>query len=103
MGRHLGRDAIHTYWDNGLPPRLTIEPGETVLFETREPSQGGVARDNLSDASADSDPSLLSLAVRDAAVMPAPRSESDPSGHALTGPVAIHGAEPGDTLVVEVL
>ena len=41
----LGQEAIHTYWDNALPPRLTVEPGDTVVFETLEPSQGGVARD----------------------------------------------------------
>ena len=42
---HLGREAIHTSWDNRLPPRLTVESGDTVVFETLEPSQGEVARD----------------------------------------------------------
>lgn len=45
----LGREAIHTCWDNTLPPRLTIAPGDTFVFETREPSQGGVARDIIAE------------------------------------------------------
>ena len=33
---HLDDTAPHAFWDQELPPRLTVEPGETVIFETLE-------------------------------------------------------------------
>jgi acetamidase/formamidase len=99
----LGIEAIHTYWDRDLPPRLAIEPGDTVVFRTREPSQGQVARDIAAGAKEDADPSVIALACRDAGVQPATGLGTEISGHALTGPVSIGGAEPGDTLVVEIM
>ena len=33
---HLDHDVIHQEWNNALAPRLTIEPGDTVVFETRD-------------------------------------------------------------------
>jgi acetamidase/formamidase len=102
---HLGREAIHTYWDNALPPRLTVEPGDTVVFETLEPSQGAVARDIASATwqVPAADPDLVAVVVSTASPQPPPDSEDEERGHALTGPVAVEGAEPGDTLVVEVV
>jgi acetamidase/formamidase len=100
---HLGREAIHTCWDRGLPPRLTIAPGDTVVFQTLEPSWGGVARDVASGVNAGIDPGVMALVASHVY----PESPKGPGteleGHALTGPVAIAGAEPGDTLAVEVL
>jgi acetamidase/formamidase len=101
----LGREAIHTYWDNALPPGLAVEPGETVVFETLEPSQGEVARDIASRKwqVPTADPDLIAVVVSSAPPKPPPDSEDEERGHALTGPVAVVGAEPGDTLVVDVV
>ena len=54
----LGRETIHTAWDNALPPRLTIDPGDTVVFETLDASYGGAARQVAERAPADIDPAL---------------------------------------------
>jgi acetamidase/formamidase len=101
----LGRKAIHTYWDNALPPRLTVEPGDTVVFETLEPSQGAVARDIASGKwrVPTADPDLIAVVVSNASPEPAADSEDEERGHALTGPVAVVGAEPGDTLVMDIV
>ena len=98
----LGREAIHTYWDNALPPRLTVEPGDAVVFETLEPSQGGVARDIASGQwpVPTADPDLVAVVVSSTSPEPPADSEDEQQGHALTGPVAVVGAEPGDTLAV---
>jgi len=101
----LGRGDIHTYWSNGLRPVLTVAPGDTVIFETLDAGYGGVARNIAELAANDVDPRLLELIA--AGTYPE-RSTMDraaglPRGHPLTGPVAVTGAEPGDTLVVEVV
>lgn len=101
----LGREAIHTYWDNTLPPGLAVEPGDTVVFETLEPSRGGVARDIVSGAwpVPDAPPSLV-VAITASVypeLLPGPGTEQ--RGHALTGPVTIVDAEPGDTVVVDIV
>ena len=54
----LGREAIHTFWDNSLPPQLTIAPGDTVVFDTLDASYGGMARGFATDPPADLDPEL---------------------------------------------
>lgn len=78
---HLDDTQPHAFWDNAFPPRLTIQPGDTVVFETLEAS--GQITPGFTAADFDSvDPDQV---------------------HALTGPVAIEGAEPGDTLVVKIL
>jgi len=100
---HLGREAIHTAWDNALPPRLTLEPGDTCVFATREPSQGRVARDVTAEGAGHLDPALASLIAADARHEPATGPGTEVGGHALTGPVFIGGAAPGDTLLVEVV
>jgi acetamidase/formamidase len=102
---HIGREAIHTSWDNSLSPGLTVESGDTVVFETLEPSQGEVARDIASGkwqvpAAA---PDLVAVVVSSASSAPPQDSEDEEQGHALTGPVAIAGAEPGDSLVVDIV
>lgn len=100
---HLGHEATHTYWDNALPPRLTITPGDTCVFETREPSQGKAARDAMTNLGTDLDPDLAALVATAASRDPATGLGTEMGGHALTGPVYIEDAEPGDTLLVEVL
>ena len=41
----IHRDHIHHGWNNAFPPRLTIAPGETVQFETRDASSGQLSQD----------------------------------------------------------
>ncbi len=78
---HLDDACPHAFWDNAFPPRLSIHPGDTVVFETLEGSG------QITPAFTAADFGLV-----------------DPDRvHALTGPVAVEGAEPGDTLVVEIL
>jgi acetamidase/formamidase len=72
----------HPFWDNAHPPRLRIQSGDTVVFETLE-GGGQVTPDWTSD----------DLAQR----------WTGTKAHALTGPVYVEGAEPGDALVVEIL
>lgn len=100
---HLGHEAIHTAWDNSLPPRLTLAPGDTCVFETREPSQGRVARDVTAAHAVGLDPAIAALMATDALHEPAMGPGTELGGHALTGPVAIAGADPGDTLLVDVV
>lgn len=33
---HLDDMQPHAFWDNAHPPRLRIQPGDTVVFETLE-------------------------------------------------------------------
>jgi acetamidase/formamidase len=95
---HLGREAIHTYWDNALPAVLMVAPGATVVFDTLDASYGRAAR-QVQAQPGDLDPALVSLiAARSYATPP-----DAGNGHPLTGPVAVAGALPGDTLVVEIL
>lgn len=100
---HLGRESIHTSWDNALPPRLTLAPGDTCVFETREPSQGKIARDVMAAPAPGLDPELAAIIAADARHEPASGPGTGEKGHALTGPVFVTGAEPGDTLLVEVV
>ena len=39
---HLDDTQPHAFWDNTLPPRVRIQPGDTVVFETLEASAGQV-------------------------------------------------------------
>src|SRR3954470_25073578 len=75
-------DKVHFTWDTGNEPVLTVANGDTVVYETREvfDNQMGPDVDVSAIAAADWD-----------RVYP------------LAGPVAVEGAEPGDTLVVEIL
>lgn len=72
----------HAFWDNSYPPRLRIQPGDTVAFETQEASANQIMPGSSHEAVAN-----LSF---------------DPI-HPLTGPVYIEGAEAGDALEVEII
>jgi acetamidase/formamidase len=78
----LDAGTVHYEWNNGLAPRLVIEPGDTVVFDTRDAADGYYSRRSTH-----------------ADVL----ARGPFRGHPLTGPVRVRGAEPGDTLVVEVL
>ncbi len=79
---YFPEDRVHYVWDNKQEPVLTVEPGDTVVYHTREVSDGQIGPDSTVD-------------VLD-------RLDWD-SLYPLAGPVAMTDAEPGDILAVEVL
>ncbi len=82
MSEHrLQAEPTHSVWDRELSPRLSIESGDTVRFECVDAS-GGQVRPGMT---------LESFLKIDTTRI-----------HALTGPVRIDGAEPGDVLEVRV-
>jgi acetamidase/formamidase len=82
MDHHLDDGQVHYEWNNALPARLEIEPGETVVFVTRD------AADRY---------------YRPASTHADVLARGPFRGHPLTGPVRVKGARPGDVLVVEIL
>ena len=78
----LGEEAIHHCWNAALPPALTIRSGDTVHFQCRDSSDGQVTPQST---------------VADFLCIDRDRI------HALTGPVFIEDARPGDVLQVDVL
>ncbi|HZS88796.1 MAG TPA: acetamidase/formamidase family protein [Chloroflexota bacterium] len=83
-------DAVHRCWDNNLLPALTVDPGDTVTFTTIDAGDGRIPPPSW----AGNPGSPPERGIRPASVR---------SGHPLCGPVAIRGAQAGDTLAVEVL
>jgi len=78
----LDATQVHYAWDNSLAPRLEIDPGDTVAFDTRDAadyyySRGSTHADVL--------------------------ARGPFRGHPLTGPVRVRGARPGDVLLVDVV
>jgi formamidase len=79
------RDEPHTghnRWHPDIPPVLRVDPGDTVVMETRDAFDGGVTP---AMTGADLHRADLNLV------------------HPLTGPLFINGAEPGDLLEVHIL
>ena len=78
----LNAEPTHSRWNADLVPRLTIDSGDTVEFECQDASGAQVHR-----------------------AMTVEEFEGIDRGkiHALTGPVCVEGAEPGDVLQVDVL
>jgi acetamidase/formamidase len=84
------------HYDATSKPSLTIRSGDTVVVHTLlTNSPTGLEKAGV--APADVQQSLR--AVFDGV----PPAERGPGGHILTGPIAIAGAEPGDTLEVRIL
>src|SRR5215207_2945695 len=75
-------DQVHFTWDEGHEPVLTVESGDTVVVHTRDVSDNQITPESTT---ADID-----------------RLDWD-RVYPLAGPIAVTGAEPGDTLAVEVL
>ena len=83
MANHmLSAEPTHSRWNADLPPRLTIDSGDTVHFECQDSSGAQVHPGMTVDEFGGIDRGRI---------------------HALTGPVAIHGAMPGDVLQIDVL
>jgi acetamidase/formamidase len=79
---HVGRSQWHLAWDKAVPPIATVAPGSVVEFDVLDASNGQIT---ASSASAD----LATLAF----------DQVDQ----VAGPIFVDGAEPGDTLEVELL
>jgi formamidase len=72
----------HNRWHPDIPPALRVDPGDTVVLETRDAFDGAVTRTT----------SAAELQRADLNVV-----------HPLTGPVFVNGAEPGDLLEVHIV
>jgi acetamidase/formamidase len=84
------------HYDASDKPVLTVQSGDTVVIHTLlTNSPAGLEKAGV--APADVEPELR--AVFDGV----PQSARGPGGHILTGPVAIAGAMPGDTLEVRIV
>ena len=80
MAHRIARDQVVWAFGPELEPVLEVDPGETVTFETNDCFTGQIrSEDDLVTA--------IDLSRINSA----------------TGPVAVRGAEPGDSLVVEIL
>jgi acetamidase/formamidase len=75
-------DRVHYRWDRSIPPVLEIEPGDVVIYDLREVSDG-----QLSPSATAHDLTRLDMTR----VYP------------LAGPIAVKGAGPGDALEIEML
>jgi acetamidase/formamidase len=75
-------DQVHFTWDTGHEPVLTVADGDTVVFETRDVSDNQIGPD--------SDASVIAGLDWDRV-------------YPLAGPVRVEGAQPGDTLAVDIL
>jgi acetamidase/formamidase len=75
-------DEVHFTWDAGNAPVLTVDSGDTVVVHTRDVSDNQIGPDSTVDVIAGLDWDRV---------------------YPLAGPISVHGAEPGDTLAIEVL
>ena len=78
----IAREQRHLAWDNSIAPVLTVESGEIVEIDAVEASGGQFGPDST----------LADMDTLDFAAC-------DP----VQGPIAVAGAEPGDTLQIDIL
>jgi acetamidase/formamidase len=84
------------HYDASSKPVMTVRSGDTVTVHTLlTNSPAGLAKAGVADAGIE--PALKAVYAG------VPQSERGPGGHILTGPIAIEGAEIGDTLEVRIL
>jgi acetamidase/formamidase len=79
---YLPDERVHFTWDTGNEPVLGIDSGDTVVVWTRDVSDNQIGPGSDAGVIADLDWSRV---------------------YPLNGPIAVHGAEPGDTLAIEIL
>ncbi len=79
---HLPDEQVHFMWDAGNEPRVVVDSGDTVVVWTRDVSDNQITPD--------SDTSVIAGLDWDRV-------------YPLNGPIGISGAEPGDTLAIEIL
>jgi acetamidase/formamidase len=75
-------ERVHYTWDTGHEPVLGIDTGDTVVVWTRDVSDNQIGPDSDASAIADMNWDFV---------------------YPLAGPITVAGAEPGDTLAVEIL
>ncbi len=71
--------TCHNRWHPDIPPAAFANPGDTVIFETRDAFDNPFNRDTVPSEVAAANLNLI---------------------HPLTGPLYVHGAQPGDVLEV---
>ena len=82
MAEHsLSAEPIHSRWNRDLPPRLHVAPGDTVHMECQDAS---------------------GMQVRPGMTVAEYQKIDRDRIHALTGPIFVEGAEPGDVLEVDI-
>jgi len=79
---HLSAEPTHSRWNRHLPPRLHIAPGDTVHLDCVDSSGSQVHP---------------AMTLRNFLNIDRGRI------HALTGPIFVEGAEPGDVLQIDIL
>ncbi|NYF98415.1 formamidase [Janibacter cremeus] len=72
----------HNRWHGDIPPAVTVKPGDVFRADCREWFDGYIKNDD----------SAVDIASAPMSIV-----------HALSGPFAIEGAEPGDLLIVDIL
>ena len=77
----LGSDDTHNRWSRTIPPTLRVPSGAVVEVHTKEASDGQITPDTTAADLADLDFGRI---------------------HALTGPIFVEGAAPGDLLAVTI-
>ncbi|HEY9389687.1 MAG TPA: acetamidase/formamidase family protein [Mycobacteriales bacterium] len=75
-------DQVHFRWDPRLDPVLTVEDGDTVVFELRDVTDGQISPTSTAEILAELDWDRV---------------------YALAGPIAVAQAQPGDTVEIEVV
>jgi len=79
---HISRDRFHLAWDPAIPPIETVESGAIVEFDLLDAAGGQLTADST---------------VEDLARLDFDRVDQ------VNGPIAVVGAEPGDTLQIDLL
>ena len=77
----LAAENTHNRWSATIPPVLSVPSGAVVEVFTKEASDGQITPETTAEGLAQVDFGLI---------------------HALTGPIAVEGAEPGDLLAVTI-
>jgi acetamidase/formamidase len=75
----LREETVHGYFSAALPPVLSVDPGDSVRFQSLNAGWRWEADDQLFE-----------------------RDEQLHDGHALNGPIEVRGARPGQTLAVRI-
>jgi acetamidase/formamidase len=79
---HIRRDQFHLAWDRSIEPIATVASGDVVEIDALDASGGQITRESTVD-----DLGRLDFSRVDQ----------------VNGPIAVEGAEPGDTLEIELL
>ena len=81
---HPDRRSLHGHFSRDLHPILTVDPGDTIVYRTLDSGWGHPDH---------TDPFTRAPRFE-------PMDDDLDEGHALHGPVAVRGAEPGMTLEI---